>query len=136
MSISHIPVKNVLRAHDRLVLLTVLCSTSSSRHSTFYGCLTKNALHSPSISLTGDRLSDDEEDLLNLINGSVGAAGWLIVMSVGIIIAEIIFTVVAIVLVNIQPTVKLVLGIIVSSDQYINTDDFCYYSIVYALPIT
>ena len=86
--------------------------------------LTKNALHSPSIFLTGDRLSDDEEDLLNLLNGSLVAAGWLIVMSVGIIIAEITFTVIAaIVLVNIQPTVELIFGIIVSS---VNADDFCY----------
>ena len=45
-------------------------------------------------------------------------------MSVGIIIAEIVFTVVAaILLVNIQPTVELIFGIIVSS---VNTDDFCY----------
>ena len=59
-------------------------------------------------------MTDNQQDLLNLINGSVGAAGWLIVMTVGILIAEIIAIVIAIV--NIQPTVKLIFGIIVSSD--------------------
>ena len=68
----------------------------------------------PTVSLTGNLLPKDAEDLLNLINGSLGAAGWLIVMSVGIVIAEIIFTVISIV--NIQPTVKLIFGIIVSPD--------------------
>ena len=85
--------------------------------------LTKNALHSPGISLTGDKLSDDAEDLLNLINGSLGAAGWLIVMTVGIVIAEIVFIVLSLVLVNIQPTVKLIFGIIVSF-----ADGSCYYT--------
>ena len=80
--------------------------------------LTKvHRIHLRSISLAGDILTDDQKALLNLINGSLGAAGWLIVMSVGIVIAEIIFTVISIV--NIQPTVKLIFGIIVSSDQYI-----------------
>ena len=62
---------------------------------------------------TVSHLSDDVDDLLNLINGSLSAAGWLIAMSVGIIIAEIIFTVIAII--NIQSTTKLIFGIIVSS---------------------
>ena len=73
-----------------------------------------HCIHLRSISLTGDILTDDAEDLLNLINRSLRAAGWLILMSVGIVIAVIIFTVIAIV--NIQPTVKLIFGIIVSPD--------------------
>ena len=64
-------------------------------------------------SLAVGTLPDNVEELLALINGSLGAAGWLIVMTTGVVIVEII--VIVIVVINVQGTVKLIFGIIVSS---------------------
>ena len=57
-------------------------------------------------------LPDTFKKLLALINGSLGAAGWLIEMTIGVVMAEIIVIVLA--MINVQGTVKLVFGIIVS----------------------
>ena len=68
--------------------------------------------------LTVGTLTDDFALLLALINGSLGAAGWLIVMTIGVVIVEIIAIV--LVLINVQGTAKLVLGILVSSALILN----------------
>ena len=58
-------------------------------------------------------LPPEYKELLNLTNGSLGAAGWTIVMTIGIVVTEIIAIVLG--LVNVQSTMKLIFGIIVSS---------------------
>ena len=59
-----------------------------------------------------DELPDEVVDLQNLILLTFAAAGWLIALGVGIVIVEIITIV--LVIVNLQDTVKLVFGILVS----------------------
>lgn len=60
-------------------------------------------------------INPDEQDLVNLINASVGAASWLIVMSIIVGTAEI--TAIVFAIINIHPKIKLILDITVSCDQ-------------------
>ena len=62
-----------------------------------------------------DTLSDDFKDFQDLIIRSLGAAGWLIVLGIGVIIAEIVAIVLVVVLVIAKAQVlQLVIQIIVS----------------------
>ena len=60
-------------------------------------------------------INPDEQDLVNLINASVGAASWLIVMSIIVGTAEI--TAIVFAIINIPPKIKLIFDITVSCDQ-------------------
>ena len=60
---------------------------------------------------TDDQLTDDGVDLKALVLASQAEAGWIIVMSGVIIVAEIISTI--LVIVNLQGTARLVTGILV-----------------------
>ena len=59
-----------------------------------------------------DRLTDDGKDLQDLTNQSLGAAGWLIALGVGVLIGDII-AIILYTIVNIQP-LKLIIQTIVS----------------------
>ena len=59
-----------------------------------------------------DQLSDEGRELRALILTTQAAAGWLIAMSIGVVVAEVIAIV--LVIVNLQGTQKLVVGILVS----------------------
>ena len=62
-----------------------------------------------------DDLSDDGKDFQDLIFRSLGAAGWLIVLGVGVIIAEIVAIILVVVLVIAKAQVlQLIIQIIVS----------------------
>jgi len=62
-----------------------------------------------------DTLSDDEKDFQDLIFRSLGAAGWLIVLGVGVIIAEIVAIILVVVLVIAKAQgLQLIIQIIVS----------------------
>lgn len=64
------------------------------------------------------RLPSSLQDLQKLITGTLAAAGWLILMTIGIVIAEIIAIV--LVILNLQSTVNLVFSIIVSFGNYMS----------------
>lgn len=84
---------------------------------------------------TSDGLSESSAELLDLVNRSLSSAGWLIVLGVGVLVAETVAIILAVVL-----SPRLVLQVIVSIQCCIflltvRTLSFCWQDIIFSFVV-